>query len=46
MFLHNGLTELYMFFMIKSTTFLNLTAFIISRLIFIVKRRQSSNGVP
>ena len=39
MFLHNGLTELHMFFMTRSTTFFSSTVFVISRLLFFLKRR-------
>ena len=45
MFLPNGLAELHMFFMTRSTTFFSSTIFVISRLLFFLIRRQSSEGV-
>ena len=45
MFMDTGVTELHMFFMTRSTTFFSLTAFLISRLLFFLIRRQSSEGV-
>ena len=45
MFLHTGLTELHMFFMTRSTTFFRVTAFVITRVVFFLVRRQSSKGL-
>ena len=46
MLLQNGLTELYIFFMTRSTTFFSSTVFIIFRLLFFLIRRQSTESVP
>ena len=44
-FLHSGLTELHMFFITRSTTFFSSSVFVISRLVFFLIRRQSSEVV-
>ena len=44
MLLQNGLTELYIFFMTRSTTFFSSTVFIIFRLLFFLIRRQSTES--
>ena len=45
MVLHTGLTELYMFFTTISKTFFSSILFMISRLVFFLKRRQSSEDI-
>ena len=42
---YSELTKLNMFFMTRSMTFFSLTVFVISRLVFFLIRRQSSEGV-
>ena len=43
-FLHNGLTELQMFSMIRGMTFFGSNVFVISTMVFILIRRQFSEG--